>query len=177
MKITVQKISRVARETWNRTVFHEFEEHILYLPYDRTVLQTYFDPIGWKNFMQPIIQFGNFSTKLWNWFLLHKKDHAFILAHVNGCLQYLIYKKFPSKYEKYYSTSFKNSKVWLCFSYLYTQTSLQITKTRKPSLLENAAYGIYEKKRTYTSIPNCRSISHGKLIEKRYFCNADRHCA
>ena len=38
--------------------------------------------------MQPIIQFDNFSTKLWNWFLLHKKDHAFTLTHVNGCLQY-----------------------------------------------------------------------------------------
>ena len=42
-----------------------------------------------------------------------------------------------------------------------------ITKNRKSSLLENT--GIYEKKRTYSPIPNCRSISPGKLIEKSIF--------
>ena len=44
-----------------------------------------------------------------------------------------------------------------------------ITKKWKPSLLENTAYSIYEKKRAYKSIPNCRSISPGKFIEKCIF--------
>ena len=72
-------------------------------------------------------------------------------------------------YNKWKNLMMLNIKVSSSFTLSYEK--------RKPSLLENTGYAIYEKRRTFESIPNCKSTSPGKLIEKKYFCNADRHCA